>query len=239
MSSTGSNKLEDIFKSRGTYRLTPLSGIADRGGIVTATAAAGVVTLNVSASKVLIDSLPFSVAAGSLVTAPALADGINKLNVYIVPTRAVPFVLALPTSGTLGDLVMLVTPAGKFDQYLSDIYVYNGVAWQTRDSFVSANIDPNKPYVPQNVFVPSSSDFRNLPFNQITGGVLAFGDEQAVLTLPNSGLPPSSVGMGPSYVRFSAGVLIAKVQVLLTGGAIATPATDVIVTRPQSVDLII
>ena len=86
MASTGSNKLEDLFRSRGTGRLTPLCGVVGgNGGVVTATATGGVVTINYTAASVLLDSLLYSITAGSLAT-PALQDGANEINVYVTPT---------------------------------------------------------------------------------------------------------------------------------------------------------
>lgn len=236
MSSTGSNKIEDVFKARGTYRLTPLSGVSGGGAVVTATATGGIVTVSVTAAKILLDSSPFTFPLSPLATS-VLPDGVSNFAVYINPIRQVPAVTVLPTGGTTGDLVMLVSPTGKYDSYLQDIYQYNGVSWVTRDSAIGANLDPNKPYAPLTLFTPGTSDFRNLPFNKITGGVLGFSDEPTVIYPINRGVPANLPGMGGEYARYSTGFTIAKVKVTLTGGAIANPVTDLIVTRPASVDL--
>lgn len=237
MSSTGSNQITDIFNPRGTMRLTPLSGVKDGGGVVTATAAAGVVTLAATASKVLLDALPFSVAAGSAVTA-ALPDGVHKLKLFINPVRKVLAVSTLPGTGTIGQEVMLVTRAGDFEDYLQDIYTYTASGWLVRDAAIAANLDPNGPYIPQTWEVPTSSNFRHVAFNDIVGTSYSVADERQIIWAPQRGQLASLPSIEGSYARYSAGFAVAEVRVKLTAGAIAVPATDVTITRTKSVDLI-
>ena len=85
MSSTGSNKIEDVFKARGTYRLTPLSGVSGGGAVVTATATGGIVTVSVTAAKILLDSSPFTFPLSPLATS-VLPDGVSNFAVYINPS---------------------------------------------------------------------------------------------------------------------------------------------------------
>jgi hypothetical protein len=239
MPSTGSNKLEDLWRSRGTHRLTPYGGVTDKGGVVTATATGGVVTLSHTAAAILLDALPFSVPAGTIAT-PVLPNGLNLIKLFIKPVRKTLAVTSLPATGVIDRTVMLVNPAdveGNY-QYLNDIYIYTATGWQVRDKFVKANLDPNKPYVPENYLVGRSADFRNLPFNEIVGASASLQDEPDILYPANVGLPLTSPGMGPSFARFSSGFLLAEVAVLLTAGAIATPATDLKIVRPTHVDLI-
>lgn len=237
MSSTGSNQLTDVFKLRGTTRLTPLGGVTDGGGIVTAAATGGIVTLTATAAKVLIDALPFTVAAGSASTL-ALPNGTHTLKLFVNPVREVLAVSALPATGTVGQQVMLVTPAGEFEDYLQDVYIYTATGWMLRDASIPANLDPNAPYVHPTWTVPNSSDFRHLPFNKVTGAALSVSDEKQIIWAPHRGQPVSLPSIQGSYARFSAGFAIANVRVTLTGGAIAAPATDLFISRPNSVDLI-
>lgn len=237
MSSTGSNQVTDIFNPRGTMRLTPLSGVKDGGGVVTVTAAAGVVTLACTASKVLLDSLPFNVAAGSAATA-ALPNGVHNLKLFINPIREVLAVSTLPGAGTIGQEVMLVTRAGDFEDYLQDIYTYTATGWVLRDVAIAANLDPNGPYIPQTWEVSTSSNFRHVAFNKITGTAYSLTDERQIIWAPQRGMPVSLPSIEGSYARYSAGFAVADVRVKLTAGAIATPATDLTITRAKSVDLV-
>jgi hypothetical protein len=238
MASTGTNQVTDLFKMRGTHRLLPYGGVTDKGGIVTVTAAAGVLTFTNTAAKVLLDTIPFTLAAGSTVSSAALPDGTNLVKVYVNPVREVLAVLALPPTGTPNQEVMLVSPAGDFDYFFQDIYRYVAGAWVLRDKALTMSLDPNGKYQPQTWEVGGSSDFRHLPFNKITGAVLAAKDEQQIIEPPNRGALPNHPGLGGSYMRFSAGFVLAEVKVTLTAGAIATPATDLIITRPREVDII-
>lgn len=237
MSSTGSNQLTDVFKQRATTRLTPLGGVTDGGGIVTATATGGIVTLTATAAKVLIDALPFTLAAGSASTL-ALPNGTHTLKLFVNPIREVLAVAALPVTGTIGQQVILVTPAGQFEDYAQDLYIYTAAGWVSRDTSYPTNLDPNAPYVHPLWSVPNSSDFRNLPFNKVTGAALSVSDEKQIMWAPHRGQPVSLPSIEGSYARFSAGFAIANVRVTLTGGTIATPATDLFISRPNSVDLI-
>lgn len=239
MPSTGSNKLEDIWKSRGTHRLTPYGGVNNKGGVVTVTAAAGVVTAAYTQADVTLDSLGFNLAAGSLVS-PVLPNGLNRLLLYVVPTRNTPAVATLPAVGAIDDTAMLVSAADVDNnyEYLQSLYLYTATGWQVRDKFVKTNLDPNKPYIPEDSLVQGSSDFRHLPFNEIVGAATAWKDEASVLYPANVGTPVTIPGMGPSFARFASGFLLAEILVNLTAGAIAVPATDVKIVRPRHVDLI-
>jgi hypothetical protein len=240
MATTGSNRIEDAYKVRGTDRLLPLGGVTSGAAtcLTTATVAAGVATFSVSAAQILIDSLPFSLAAGTVSTA-ALPNGINNLKVYVSPIREVLAVTTLPAVGTPNQEVMLITPAGDFDFYLQDIYRYVGTSWVLRDAASAADLDPNSVYVPETWAVPGSSDFRHLPFNKVVGSTLTLTEERPIMYPPYRGMPPHLPSMSGSYVRYSAAFAIADVKLILTAGAIANPTTDLVITRTKNLDLIL
>lgn len=223
MASTGFNKLEDIFRSKGTSRLAPYGGIVNGSAIGAITAAAGVVTVAVGAGSVVLDSRVFALAAGSLIT-PALPNGLNSFAIWVIPVRKTLALSALPNRGVEGDIVYLTTPADENTQYLNKIYVFRAA----KGGFVEKNEDVTSGEKDA-IFESNTDYFRNLPFSEITGSRLSFTDEKSILFSPNKGMPPELAIGPPSYARYASGFAIGKIDVTLTAGVIATPATDVVI----------
>lgn len=217
MASTGFNKLDDIFRQKGSTRLLPYGGVLSGVDIGAVTAAAGVVTIPVTAGKILLDVREFDITAGSVVST-ALPNGLNKLEVYVRPVRKTPALTALPGTGVAGDTCFVVVDADANNQYLDKAYVYQASAWVEKDL----------------MYEPNTDYFRNMPLSAITGGVFALSDEKAILYKPTAGgLPPEQTAMNgaPSFVRYPAGFKVATINVTLTAGAIATPATDLVIKK--------
>lgn len=234
MSSTGFNRLENIFRQRAANSLTPYGGVLSGMQLGTVTAATGVVTIPVTAGVMLLDTHQFNFTAASLVTA-ALPNGVNNVEVWVKPIRKVTTGATVPVApGADGDYFFLTQPCNENIDYLDKIYVYRtaSTAWIEANEYVNygergAIYAPNTPY------------FRNLAFSEITGGVLSATDERSVMYKPSVGLPPeiSPSNFASSFARYAAGFKLADVKVTLTAGAIATPATDVVITRLRQADI--
>lgn len=233
MSSTGFVKLEDVFRQRASTRLTPYSVVLSGMAVGSITATAGVVTIPVASGTMLLDSHQFNFTAANLVTG-TLPNGVNNLEVWVRPVRRTPAVSTLPGATTDGSYCFLTIPCDENTDYLDKIYVYRTgpAAWLEANEYVnygekSAIYAPNTPY------------YRNLPFSEITGGVLSLKDEKSILYKPSTGLPPeiSPANFAASYARYASGFKLADVTVTLTGGAIATPATDLVVKRLRQADV--
>lgn len=233
MASTGTNKLEDAFRSKGTNRLAPYGGVISGAVVGAVTAAAGVVTIPVGAGEVLIDNNQYTLAAGSIVSA-ALPNGVNNLEAWVIPVRKSPDVAVLPTVGVEGDIVLLTSKADDNLNYLQEIYVYRAALGGFVKKNEYATIGEK-----DSIFAPNTDTWGHLPYSEYAGAVLSASDEKGILYRPNTGLPAQLSPMrgAPSYARYAAGFKIADIKVTLTAGAIAVPATDLKVTRVKYANL--